>query len=163
MTHTEILQIDNGVYVSSHLNPNPCATTGRIWLDLCDQYLGDVGQMGATWIGLHAIVRDLARDPRLDAYERVCLLWTLDHAVVKRADYYRLAEDLRIFSERHPADPCHLDDWARIIGGCCSEHIALYGHPMAVKWFDASYNLTTGTKHFDVFEQFDSYAAEVSS
>jgi len=160
-------------YSNSHLGAS------FIWGSLYDKYLLDPNKKYDCWInnsleGKDQRLWDLAFDERLTCWERAVHVSTFDMHIVQRKNFQRFSEDLYVFAtdhQKHGHLPCHLWRWHADIRRCKGEAIGFWHTSVSDNLWNPCnpetgesepYNLNTGKKHREVYEEVERYTARIA-
>lgn len=166
MSYTALVPFKDGVPAGQYEFRNAWGGCARIWQSLADYYLSlgkyehylQEPHIKKLW-GL--VDNDVVKD-----YEKVCLAFTFDLALVKRENFDRIARDLRDFATARPVAPAridHLVSWARCIEGLDAEAVGLWGNSVSDNlwcgWDEGldeavPYDLRDRTDHFYVYDHY---------
>lgn len=172
MSSCEIVVFKNGKADFGAEFGNSWGGCASIWNALYDKYVKDPYKQYDNWMtGNTKGLWDLAKRKDLPMFERVVLFLTFDNATVKQENFQKIAVHLREFSDAHakPGNVNHLPAWADFIESCDAEAIGIHATSVNENpWFDwleekeeyVPYDLTTGTKHYEIFEEMAEADAE---
>lgn len=165
MSYCELIEFREGKPADSLECRNAWGGMAFIFSALFDVYCKDPNIQYDTWLTKPDRVWKLANKPEIPVHLRAVLCSTFDYAVVYRADFKRYAADLRTFAAwagtRNTV--CHLLTWADFVEKSDAEAIGHYATSVGDNLWHTHddetdstipYDLTTGTKHFDVYAEF---------
>lgn len=172
MSYTTILAFRNDVIHAERELRNSYGGAAFIWDRLYNQYLVDRSKPYDSWLtDQSGSLWKLDRDKRLPLEARAVHASTFDHALVFNKDFTRFCSDLATFLRwNYPGGrACHIAAYIQFI----AEHAdaqaigfwqtSVNENPWLVPPDDTdeegaewqSYNIATGTKHFDVYAHVD--------
>lgn len=168
MSYCEIVTFERNKAVTAAEYGNSHGGQPRIWDCLYNKYVKDHRKEHDSWLfGNTKALWALADRKDLPLFERAVMAFTFDYATVEKANFKRFAGHLREFVTAYPVPGRvdHLPSWAKFFDECTSKAIGLYGTSLSDNpWFewdekkerDVPYNLKSGTKHFEIYEDLES-------
>lgn len=132
MGYCEIIPFKDGTPKQGIEFRNPWRGAARIWDALFDRYLKNPEIQYDSWLVNYSkdhgkSLWDLAKDNRLQLFERAVHTFTFDLAYVRNDNFERFANDLRTFDEKYPVEySSHLSAWADLLDSLDSEAVGLY-------------------------------------
>lgn len=174
MTQCSIIEFEDDEADSARPFQNSWGGAIRVWTALYDKYLKDPAKEYDNVLsdcarhGAQARLWQLPRDSRLHQAEKAVLSMTFDYAIIRAEHFARAAADLREFCKLHDLSGlCHLPAWAAHLDDCKAQavgfhHTSVTECPWLVPDDDQNvrpYNLRTGTRHFEIYDELDDDAA----
>lgn len=170
MSYCAIIEFRNGVADTSTRYGNSWGGAARIWSSLYDLYLKNPLIEYDNW--LSSITKpgdrrlwDLVDDNRLFEFEKAVHYATFDNFIVRRENFHRIAGHHREFARAHVyGGEDHLPAWALLIEKSDADAVGFH-HTSVIENPWCSYNekdeavpydLRTGDKHHEVYDELDS-------
>lgn len=164
MSACEVIEFKDGKPDNSLECPNAWGGAAYIWTALYEVYCKDPLKQYDSWLMKPERVWELYRRKDIPMNLRRVLISTFDYAVVYPRDFKQFAQDLRAFVTWAGTRncKCHLLTWADFVEKSTAEAIGFYGTSVAENlWYSydkdkdesVPYDLKTGAKHFDVYEE----------
>jgi hypothetical protein len=174
MSYCEIIAFKDGKPSEALESRNAWGGAAYVWSCLFDKYLKDPNNQYDTWLSERGQGRlwDLAKKKEIPAFMRAVHASTFDYALVLPKNFQRFIDDLREFARYFGTNGkvCHLETWATFIDQHRdAEAIGFYGTSVGENlWFtwdegkeeSVPYDLASGDKHFDVYDELARYDAE---
>lgn len=130
MSYTALIPFNDGLPKPGVEFRNAWGGAARIWDALFEAYVPKTSKHDSWILDEGERIWPLAEREDLDPFERSVLLFTFDRFYVRKADFGRMAADLRLFAAKHPAGERvdHLPAWAAWMDARPGyEAVGLYG------------------------------------
>ncbi len=169
MSSTSLVEFKNDVADTCHEFSNSWGGFARIMDVLFQKYIPKTYEFD-SWLQAAQDGRlwKVCRDARLSEAERIVYAFCCDNALVKKEDFPAMATALRDFTKENHVDKglCHLEGFAKVFDVSDADAIGLHATSVCENpWFTwdeesdetVPYNISTGDKHWFVFESLEDF------